>query len=87
MQTSHLQNRVGYFSKLFYFPVRHSQHSFTTQGKYNEAELLYVRATEIQAKVLGPEHPDLASTLANRAGLLKLQVRGVRHFSKPHVVL
>ncbi|CAN0358203.1 unnamed protein product, partial [Scytosiphon promiscuus] len=45
------------------------------QGKYTEAEPLYARAQAIEEKVLGPEHPSLAATLHDRAGLLKSQGR------------
>ena len=48
----------------------------TLQGKYDEAEPLYVRATEIREKVLGPDHPDVATALMSRAGLMQAQVRG-----------
>ncbi|CAN0382120.1 unnamed protein product [Ectocarpus sp. 8 AP-2014] len=44
---------------------------FDIQGKYAEAEPLYERLQAIQEKVLGPEHPDVATSLNNRAGLLK----------------
>ncbi|CAN0570478.1 unnamed protein product [Ectocarpus sp. 12 AP-2014] len=39
------------------------------QGKYKEAEPLYERSQEIREKVLGPEHPDVAQSLDNRARL------------------
>lgn len=45
------------------------------QGKYAEAEPLDERCQAIEEKVLGPEHPSLASTIRNRACLLKTQVR------------
>lgn len=38
------------------------------QGKFAEAEPLYVRCQMIEEKVLGPEHPSLAATLNNRRG-------------------
>ena len=41
------------------------------QGKFAEAERLYERCQAIDEKVLGPEHPDLAIMLNNRAGLLQ----------------
>lgn len=50
------------------------------QGKYVEADPLYLRAIEIGEKTLGPEHPDLATRLNNRAELLKAQVSAVRIF-------
>ncbi|CAN0549492.1 unnamed protein product [Ectocarpus sp. 12 AP-2014] len=39
-----------------------------TQGKYDKAEPLYERSQAIREKVLGPEHPDVAQSLNNRAG-------------------
>ncbi|CAM9846394.1 unnamed protein product [Ectocarpus sp. 4 AP-2014] len=43
------------------------------QGKYAEAEPLYERCQAIEEKVLGSEHPSLATTLNNRGGLLYQQ--------------
>ena len=42
------------------------------QGKYEEADPLYLRAVAIGEKTLGPDHPTLATTLNNRAGLLSI---------------
>ncbi|CAN0288182.1 unnamed protein product, partial [Ectocarpus sp. 6 AP-2014] len=47
--------------------------SFRKQGKYVEANSLYLEAIEIQQKTLGPDHPDLAETLNGRALVLKSQ--------------
>ena len=44
------------------------------QGKYGDAEPLYKRALTIREEVLGPRHPDVASSLNNLASLLKSQV-------------
>lgn len=44
------------------------------QGKYAEAEPLYEHCQAMLEKVLGPEHPDVATTLNGRAGLLEKQV-------------
>ena len=44
------------------------------QGKYDEAEPLYREALAIDRKVSGNEHPDVATSLNNLAGLLKTQV-------------
>ncbi|CAN0449764.1 unnamed protein product [Pylaiella littoralis] len=49
--------------------------SFRFQGKYAEAEALYERCQAIEEKALGPEHPSLATTLHNRAGLLEEQLQ------------
>ncbi|CAM9138218.1 unnamed protein product, partial [Ectocarpus sp. 13 AM-2016] len=52
--------------------------SFRFQGKYAEADPLYLRAIEIGEKTLGPDHPALATRLNNWAGLLVKQVRTKR---------
>src|SRR5260370_324592 len=41
------------------------------RGQYTEAEPLYERALAIREKALGPEHPDVATTLENYASLLR----------------
>ena len=41
-----------------------------SMGAYEKALPLYQRALEIYEKVLGPEHPDVANTLNNLAGLM-----------------
>ena len=48
---------------------------FRHQGRYAEAEPLYVRALGINEKVLGPEHPDTARSLNNLAELWQSQGR------------
>lgn len=45
------------------------------QGKYAEAAPLYLRVTEIQENMRGPDHQDVATTLNNWAELLRAQVR------------
>lgn len=50
------------------------------QGKNAEADPLLVRAIRIGEKSLGPDHPDLAAWLNNRAGVLIRQVSAVRLF-------
>lgn len=47
------------------------------QGKHAEAEALYVRAIGIKEKVLGADHPEVATTLNDLALLHKEQVRPV----------
>ncbi|CAN0270483.1 unnamed protein product, partial [Ectocarpus fasciculatus] len=46
---------------------------FNIQGKYPEAEPLYERSQAIQEKILGSEHPDVATSFNNRAELLRRQ--------------
>ena len=48
------------------------------QGEYAKAGELYEQCQAIQEKVLGPEHPELAETVGNRAVLLQAQVRAGR---------
>lgn len=50
----------------------------TFQGKYEQAEPLYLRAIKISEAALGPHHPDVAVVLNNRAEMLNVQVRAKR---------
>ena len=50
----------------------------TFQGRLDEAGPLFERSLAIREKVLGPDHPDVAQSLNNRALLLQDQVRTVR---------
>lgn len=52
---------------LLWFPHR--------QGKYAEADALYVRAIESREALNGPDDPDIATLLGNRAEVLENQVR------------
>ena len=52
------------------------------QGRLDEAGPLYDRSLAIREKALGPDHPDVAVSLNNRAGLLSAQVRAARVFSE-----
>lgn len=47
------------------------------QGEHAEAKAVFLRAISIQEKALGPDHPEVAATLNNLAGLLQTQVRAV----------
>ena len=51
---------------------------YQIQGNYDEAGRLYERSLAIREKALGPDHPAVATTLNNRAGLLEAQVRAVK---------
>ncbi len=44
---------------------------YRAQGKYTKAEPLYQRSLTIREKVLGPEHPNVATSLENYASLLR----------------
>lgn len=50
------------------------------QGRDAEAESLYDRCQAIQEKVLGPDDPELATTLNNRAWLFESQASVVKTF-------
>ena len=56
-----LLNRAGYY--------------LNRQGRYSEAEPLYVRSLAICEQQLGANHPNVASSLNNLAGLYKAQGR------------
>eukprot|EP00752_Nemacystus_decipiens_P005303 g4810.t1 len=64
--------------QLFEFQVPSAYREISTiflqrEGKYDDAKLLYERSLAIREKVLGPDHPDVASILNNVALLLKSQ--------------
>ncbi len=44
---------------------------YNAQGRYGEAEPLHKRALAIMEKALGPEHPNVATSLENYAKLLR----------------
>ena len=60
-------------------PCRHEPQqpggALRSQGRYADAEPLYQRALAIREKVLGPEHPDVATSLNNLAALYHAQGR------------
>ena len=45
------------------------------QGHYEDAKPLFERSLALREKALGPDHPDVASSLNNLAVLLDNQVR------------
>lgn len=53
--------------------------SLPLQGKHAEADPLYVRATDILETAFGPDHPQVASSLNNRAVVLADQVTAVKN--------
>lgn len=55
----------------------YTRNSTASQGKYDEADRLYLRCIEMEERNLGPDHPELAVGLNNRALLLKKQVPGI----------
>ncbi len=59
-----LANSLDYLARLYYF-----------QGRYREAEPLYLRALQIQEQQLGAEHSDTTSSLNNLAALYRSQGR------------
>ena len=54
--------------------IHHYAVFLANQGKYDDAEPLYKRALTIREEVLGPDHPEVASSLNNLATLLASQV-------------
>ena len=55
--------------------VRLHQAGAYAQGRYSDAEPLYKRSLSIREKALGPDHPDVGTTLNNLAGLYRAQGR------------
>ena len=45
--------------------------AYYAEGRYQDAEPLYVRSLHIGERVLGPAHPDVVMTLQNYAQLLR----------------
>lgn len=48
------------------------------QGKYDDADRLYMRAISISEKLMGPDHPAVAEHLNEQAQLLLVQVRKLK---------
>jgi len=48
---------------------------YYAQGRYGEAEPLYIKALKLCKKVLGREHPDTIRSMNNLAGLYNVQGR------------
>ncbi len=46
---------------------------YNDQGRFGEAEPLYLRSLKTKEKILGADHPDVAVTLNNLAGLYRSQ--------------
>lgn len=59
----------------FAAPLAYTSPLRVVQGKYAEAAPHFERSLAIREKALGPEHPDVAQSLNDRAGLLLTQVR------------
>ena len=48
---------------------------YYSQGRYEEAEPLFIQSLDMRKKLLGEEHPDVATSLNNLAGLYYSQGR------------
>jgi tetratricopeptide (TPR) repeat protein len=48
---------------------------YKSQGRYEEAEPLYIQSLDMDKKLLGEEHPSVATSLHNLAALYKSQGR------------
>ncbi|MFM6265001.1 MAG: tetratricopeptide repeat protein, partial [Dolichospermum sp.] len=46
---------------------------YNSQGKYTEAEPLYIQALEMRQRLFTGDHPDVATSLNNLAGLYNSQ--------------
>lgn len=57
-----------------------------SQGNFEEAGPLYKRSLDIDERVYGPDHPEVATDLHNLALLVQDQVRVIRRFLETCVV-
>lgn len=48
---------------------------YYSQGKYGEADALYMSAVKITKRSLGPDHPQLAAIMSEQADLYRRDVR------------
>ncbi len=48
---------------------------YDSQGRYTEAEPLYLQALDLKKRLLGDNHPSVATSLNNLAGLYDSQGR------------
>ncbi|MEO1387981.1 MAG: tetratricopeptide repeat protein, partial [Cyanobacteria bacterium J06634_6] len=48
---------------------------YKSQGRYEQAEPLYIQALDLWRKLLGEDHPNIAASLNNLAGLYSSQGR------------
>jgi hypothetical protein len=51
--------------------IQHVANRYAEQGKYAEAERLYQRALAVREELVGPGHPEVATTLDGYAALLR----------------
>ena len=54
-----------------------------SQGKHEDADLACLRAIKIQESALGPDHPELATSLCVRSQVLQAQVTCCRYVGMP----
>ncbi len=55
---------------------------YRSQGRYTEAEPLYLQALDLRKRLLGDNHPLVALSLNNLALLYDSQGRGASHLCK-----
>ena len=48
---------------------------YRAQGRYSDAQLFYERSLAVREKILGPDHPDIATSLSDLGGLYNAQGR------------
>jgi len=69
-----LQKKSGLEADLSY-SLHNLAYLYNSQGRYSEAEPLYLQALELRKRLLGDEHPDVATSLNNLASLYYSQGR------------
>ena len=69
-----LQKELG-FEEDFASTLNNLAYLYDSQGRYDQAEPLYLQALELRKRLLGEDHPDVAQSLNNLAGLYYSQGR------------
>ena len=73
IQVIHLAKKCQFESKSLAYLLGCVGYYLVDQGRYGEAEPYYQQSLEMYRKLLGDEHPDVATSLNNLAGLYESQ--------------
>jgi tetratricopeptide (TPR) repeat protein len=73
-KAANLQKELG-LEEGFASTLNNLAELYRTQGRYDQAEPLYLQALELRKRLLGEDHPDVATSLNNLAELYNSQGR------------
>jgi tetratricopeptide (TPR) repeat protein len=73
--TTDLITVYGFTSEIAALLLNRTGYYYNSQGRYEEAEPLYLDALAMMKRLLGEAHPDVATSLNNLAGLYESQGR------------